>query len=47
MDSEIHERLVKYCEESGQTKTVAVERALGMFIDEWDKKQEKLTASSD
>lgn len=34
--------LEQYCEDSGQTKTVAVERALTMFIEDYYYKKEKL-----
>lgn len=44
MDSDLFDRLSDYCERSGQTKTVAVERALAMFIDDYDEKM-KLLAS--
>ena len=39
MDAAVYERLSDYSEESGQPKTVAVERALTMFIDEYDRKK--------
>lgn len=42
MSSQIYQRLCNYCEESGQPKTVAVERAITMFIDDYDKKQQIL-----
>ena len=32
MDSSVHMQLEQYCEETGQTKTVAVERILGRFF---------------
>lgn len=35
----IFERLSEYCEDSGQTKTVAIERALMMFINDYYEKQ--------
>ena len=34
---DIKERLDEYCEEVGQTGTMAVERILEQFFDEWDK----------
>lgn len=47
MEAEIYERLQAYCEESGQPKTVAIERAVNMFIDNYElKKGEKLTADT-
>ena len=42
LDTAISERLTKFCEESGQTKTTAVERALEMYIDDYNAKMEKL-----
>lgn len=33
IDREIYERLEKYCEVSGQTKTVAIERILKQYFD--------------
>lgn len=47
MEAEIYERLQAYCEESGQPKTVAIERAVNMFIDNYElKKGAKLTADT-
>ena len=31
----VNERLEQYCEDSGQTKTIAVERALSAYIDDY------------
>lgn len=36
IDREIKERLDKYCEEVGQTNTLAVERILKKFLDEYE-----------
>lgn len=44
MDAALFDRLCDYCERSGQSKTTAVERALTMFIDDYDAKM-KLLAS--
>ena len=38
MDKQTFERLDKFCEDSGQTKTLAMERAINMYIDDYDKK---------
>ena len=38
MEAETYERLRAYCEESGQSKTVAIERAVNMFIDNYELK---------
>lgn len=42
LDSDICERLTRFCEESGQSKTVAVERAITMYISDYEAKQRKL-----
>ena len=42
LDTAISERLTRFCEDSGQTKTTAVERALTMYIDDYEEKQRKL-----
>lgn len=39
--TDVYERLVKYCEISGQPKTVAVERAITKYIDDFDKMAEE------
>ena len=36
--TDVYERLEKFCEESGQSKTVAVERAITMYIDDYEAK---------
>lgn len=42
IESPIYDRLVEFCDNAGQTKTVAVERALTAYLDEYDKKQKIL-----
>lgn len=42
MDKAIFERLKDFCEESGQSKTVAIERAINMYIDDYDDKKKLL-----
>lgn len=42
IDTQLFNRLNDYCARSGQTKTTAVERALEMFIDDYDNKMKKL-----
>ena len=42
MEKTTFERLQEFCEESGQSKTVAIERAVNMYIDDYDAKMEKL-----
>lgn len=44
MDSTLFDRLCNYCDRSGQSKTTAVERALAMYIDDYDKKMELLAS---
>lgn len=41
LEKGIFERLSKFCEDSGQPKTVAVERALEMYIDDYYEKMGK------
>ena len=36
MTTEIYDRLEDYCNRSGQTKTMAIERAITRYIDEYD-----------
>ncbi len=36
MDKVTFDRLAEYCIRSGQSKTVAIERAINQFIDEYD-----------
>ena len=36
MDKATYDRLEAYCERAGQSKTVAIERALNKLIDEYD-----------
>ena len=40
LDSMIMERLKKYCDIMGQTKTTAIERILTKHLDEYDRKAE-------
>ena len=42
IETPIYERLVKLCDDAGQTKTVAVERALMAYLDDYDKTQKML-----
>ena len=41
-ETPIYERLEAMCDDAGQSKTVAVERALTLYLDEYDEKQRKL-----
>lgn len=40
IEKELFDRLNQFCEDSGQPKTVAMERALTMYIDDYYEKQE-------
>ena len=42
MDTAIFERLEGFCKTSGQTKTVAIERAVNKYIDEYEEQMKKL-----
>ena len=42
IETPIYERLEVLCEDAGQTKTVAVERALTAYLDDYDEKQKLL-----
>lgn len=37
--TDVYERLESYCEKSGLAKTSAVERAINMYIDDYETKQ--------
>ena len=39
METETLERLNRYCEEAGQSKTVAIERAVNLYIDDYEAKK--------
>ena len=42
IETPIYKRLEAICDEAGQSKTVAVERALTLYLDEYEEKQRKL-----
>ena len=44
IETSIYERLEAMCDDAGQSKTVAVERALTAYLDDYKEKQEKLRA---
>ena len=46
MEKETFERLNSFCEDSGQTKTTAIERAINRYIDEYDRMREYNTNGS-
>ena len=43
----VYEQLTEFCQEAGQTKTVAVERALSEYLDDYKKKQEILKSAEE
>ena len=42
IETPIYEKLDRLCEDAGQTKTVAVERALTLYLEDYEKKQKLL-----
>ena len=46
IETTIYEKLEKLCIEAGQTKTVAVERALSAYLDDYEEKQQILKKMS-
>ena len=42
IEADIYERLEELCEDAGQTKTAAVERALRRYLDEYELTKKKL-----
>ena len=42
IETPIYERLKDMCNDAGQSKTVAVERALTLYLDEYEEKQRVL-----
>ena len=42
MDKAIFERLNEFCEKVGQSKTVAIERAIDKYIDAYEEQMKKL-----
>ena len=47
IEAAIYDSLEKFCVEAGQTKTVAVERALIDYLDSYAKKQQMLRKLED
>ena len=41
MEKQTYERLADFCAESGQSKTVAIERAVNLYIDEYNRKLQR------
>ena len=44
IETPIYDRLVALCNDAGQTKTVAVERALTAYLADYEERQRKLKA---
>ena len=42
VDAQIMNRFKAYCDEVGQTKTLAFERIVSQFLDQYDKDKEQL-----
>ena len=42
IETSIYERLEALCADAGQTKTIAVERALVAYLNDYEEKQRKL-----
>jgi len=45
MEKQTYGRLAEFCEESGQSKTVAIERAINLYVDDYNKKMERVIES--
>ena len=41
MEKQLFERLEQFCNDSGQSKTTAIERAVSMYIDDYYKKMKR------
>ena len=42
IETPLYERLEALCEDVGQTKTVAVERALALYLEDYEEKQKNI-----
>ena len=42
MDKAVSERLIDYCEETGISKTAAVERAVLMYVEDYNNKKDMI-----
>lgn len=42
MEESVYERLCEHCEASGQSKTIAIERAVAMYVDDYAEKMKQL-----
>lgn len=41
MDKAVYDKLKTFCEESGQPKTVAIERAVSAYVDDYNDKMKR------
>ena len=46
MERTIYDRLIQFCDKSGQSKTIAIERALSHYIDDYDDMMKRAQSSS-
>lgn len=46
MERTIYDRLTQFCDKSGQSKTIAIERALSHYIDDYDDMMKRAQSSS-
>ncbi len=42
MEESVYERLCAFCEKSGQSKTIAIERAVDMYVNSYESDMETL-----
>ncbi|MGI6622566.1 MAG: hypothetical protein ACOX4T_05430 [Acetivibrionales bacterium] len=47
IETPIYERLEEFCDDAGQTKTVAVERALMFYLDNYAEMQQQFKRMND
>lgn len=40
LNSDIYRRLIKYCDEVGQTNTTAIERILSQYLNQYEHKED-------
>lgn len=46
MDKTIYDKLEAFCEESGQPKTVAIERAVEAYVEDYNEKMKRAEESN-
>lgn len=47
MDAKLYQRLTDYCEASGQSKTIAIERAVSKYIDAYNDLMKRVAETAD